>query len=135
MFFRRRFPNVISILLVTGGLFVSLFIIRKVKLLYDSNQKYHRLESYKQYVSSNILLRNCYCARSIPRFDSCLDYVVFLEEEVNLDWCVFLLFSHHSQLLFIHCSFIITVLDSICVKAFFVPALTHYVSCGLLNHL
>ncbi|KDR16258.1 hypothetical protein L798_09677 [Zootermopsis nevadensis] len=50
MFFRRRFPNVISIVLVIGGLFVSLFIIIKMKYLYDSNQKFHRLQGYKQYM-------------------------------------------------------------------------------------
>lgn len=55
MFFRRRCPNVIHILFVIGGLFLSLFIIRKMKYLYDSNQKYHRLESYKQYVSTMAL--------------------------------------------------------------------------------
>lgn len=50
MFLRRRFPHALSIVMIIGGLFISLFILRKMKYLYDSNQKYHRLESYKQYM-------------------------------------------------------------------------------------
>jgi len=42
----------VYILLVIGGLFLSLFIIKKMKYLYDRSQKYSRLESYKQYVSN-----------------------------------------------------------------------------------
>jgi NADH:ubiquinone oxidoreductase subunit 3 (subunit A) len=60
MFLRRRFPNVLSVLMIIGGLFVSLFILRKMKYLYDSNQKYHRLESYKQYVSNVNITFNMY---------------------------------------------------------------------------
>ncbi|PSN44885.1 hypothetical protein C0J52_06199 [Blattella germanica] len=50
MFFRRRLPNVISILLFTGGLLISIYFTRKLKFLYDSNQKFYRLENYKQYM-------------------------------------------------------------------------------------
>jgi len=47
----------VYVLLVIGGLFLSLFVIKKMKYLYDRNQKYSRLESYKQYVSNASLLR------------------------------------------------------------------------------
>jgi len=57
MFVRRKFTSVVYVLLVIGGLFLSLFIIKKMKYLYDRNQKYSRLESYKQYVSNASLLR------------------------------------------------------------------------------
>ena len=57
MFIRRKFSSVVYVLLVIGGLFLSLFIIKKMKHLYDRNQKYSRLESYKQYVSNASLLR------------------------------------------------------------------------------
>jgi hypothetical protein len=56
MFVRRKFTSVVYVLLVIGGLFLSLFIIKKMKYLYDRNQKYSRLESYKQYVSDASLL-------------------------------------------------------------------------------
>jgi hypothetical protein len=52
MFVRRKFSSVVYVLLVIGGLFLSLFIIKKMKYLYDRNQKYSRLENYKQYVSN-----------------------------------------------------------------------------------
>jgi hypothetical protein len=52
MFLRRKLSSVIYVLLVTGGLLVSLLMIKKMKYLYDRNQKYSRLESYKQYVSN-----------------------------------------------------------------------------------
>jgi len=57
MFVRRKFSSVVYVLLVIGALFLSLFIIKKIKYLYDRNQKYSRLESYKQYVSNASLLR------------------------------------------------------------------------------
>jgi hypothetical protein len=52
MFVRRKFSSVVYVVVVIGGLFLSLFIIKKMKYLYDRNQKYSRLESYKQYVSN-----------------------------------------------------------------------------------
>ncbi|KAJ4443983.1 hypothetical protein ANN_05772 [Periplaneta americana] len=78
MFFRRRFPNMMSIVIVIGGLFVSLFLIRRMKYLYDSNQKYHRLESYKQYMEEisdymrNVEVSANKSAMSLHRLNSAL---------------------------------------------------------------